>query len=82
MAVSSDSKTPDLLIVLRLNRKTGFEEIYNGEFPLELWCSKKASKRRIVSLRLSELAAINPKQLKEKHPLEQLNRLFGAAVKE
>lgn len=76
VAVSSDSKTPDLLIVLSLHRKRGFEEIYNGMFPVELWSSKKASKRRTVSLRLKELTKLNPKLLKQKHPLQELNGLF------
>jgi hypothetical protein len=79
VAVSSDAKTPELLIVLKLDPNTGFEEIYNGEFPLALWRSKKASKRRVVNLRVNELRNINPKHLKEKHPLEELNRLFTAS---
>ena len=77
VAVSSDSDTPDLLIVLKLRPKTGFEEFYNGEFPLDLWADKKASKRRVKSLQLAELRKLNPKLLKEKHPLEKLNSLFG-----
>lgn len=81
VAVSSDPKTPDLLVVLKLHRETGFEEIYNGEFPLELWHSKKAGKRGTKNLRLNELGAINPKRLEEKHALKQLNGLFGAAIK-
>ena len=54
-------------------------QLYNGEFPVALWRSKKASKRRVVSLRVNELRNINPKYLKEKHPLEELNRLFAAS---
>jgi hypothetical protein len=79
VAVSSDSKTPDLLLVLKLRPEAGFEEIYNGQFPLDLWRRKKASKRRTVNLRLNELRKISPKLLKEKHPLEQLNRQFETA---
>ena len=69
VAISSDAKAPDLLIVLKFHQQTGFEEIYNGQFPLGLWRKKKASKRRIRVLRLNELREINPKLLKEKHPL-------------
>ena len=76
VAVSSDPKTPELLIVLKLCPETGFEEIYNGPFPLALWKSKKPSKRHIVSLRLNELRKINKKLIPEKHPLAQLNSLF------
>jgi len=78
VAVSSSPNTPDLLIVLKLHPNTGFEEVYNGQFPLDLWRSKKASKRQVVSLRLSELRKLNPKLLREKHPLEKLNSLFLA----
>ena len=77
VAVSSDAKTPVLLIVLKLRPETGFEAIYNGPFPLALWQGKKPSKRHIVSLRLSDLRKINPKLLPEKQPLAQLNSLFG-----
>lgn len=77
VSVSSDSNTPDLLLVLKLDPKTGFKEIYNGKFPLELWRSKKASKRRVVSLGLRELAARNPRLLEQKHPLTQINSHFG-----
>jgi hypothetical protein len=79
VAVSSDAKTPELLVVLKLDPNTGFEEVYNGEFPLALWRSKKASKRQVVSLRVNELRSINPKLLRERHPLEELNRLFAAS---
>ena len=76
VAVSSDSKTPDLLIVLKPRPERGFEEIYNGQFPVELWRTKKASKRRVVTFRVSELRRMNPKLLIERQPLEELNGLF------
>jgi hypothetical protein len=62
VSVSSDCKPPDFLIVLKLNTKTGFTEIYNGEFPVELWKRKSASKRKVVSLRLNELTKLKPAQ--------------------
>ena len=62
---------------IKLDPNSGFEEIYNGQFPLVLWRSKKPSKRRVVSLRIKELRVRNPKLLKPKHSLEELNRLFG-----
>jgi hypothetical protein len=80
--VSSDPATPDLLVVLRLDPTSGFEEIYNGDFPYGLWASKKASKRRVVSLRLTDLRARNPHLLVQEHPLEELNQLFTADATE
>lgn len=80
VAVSSGIKTPDLLIVLKLCSKSGFEEIYNGQFPLDLWRGKTISKRRTITFRLNELRKINPKLLIQNHPLEQLNRLFGTVI--
>jgi len=50
VSVSSDANTPEILIVLKLDSITGFEEIYNGEFPLDHWKSRKPSKRLVVNL--------------------------------
>lgn len=77
VAVSSDAQPPDLLIVLKLEPARGFTEIYNGEFPLDLWSRKRANKRKTKSLSLNELKRLNPRMLKQEHPLEELNRLFG-----
>ena len=84
MAVSSDFKTPpDFLFVLKLFSQEGFEEIYNGPFPREQWDKKNANKRRLVTFRLNELRKLgktpDTKRLGEKHPLEELNRLFRTA---
>ncbi|HJX84141.1 MAG TPA: hypothetical protein VJ723_07350 [Candidatus Angelobacter sp.] len=77
VSLSSDGIPPEFLIVLKLNTTTGFSEIYNGEFPIELWKRKSASKRKVVSLRLTELKKLKPRQaLKAKYSLEELNRLF------
>ena len=84
VAVSSDFKTPpDFLLVLKLFPQEGFEEIYNGPFPREQWDKKNANKRRLVTFRLNELRKLgktpDTKRLGEKHPLEELNRLFRTA---
>jgi hypothetical protein len=79
VAVSSDAQPPDILIVLKLDSKTGFSEIYNGKFPLDLWRSKNATKRRIKSLGLAELKGLNPRLLGQVHSLDELNKLFGPA---
>jgi hypothetical protein len=77
VSVSSDGNPPEFLIVLKLNPEVGFIEIYNGEFPVELWSRKSASKRKVVNLRLNELKKLKPAHvLKAKHSLEELNRLF------
>jgi tryptophanyl-tRNA synthetase len=76
--ISSASEAPDLLIVLKFDLEVGFEEIYNGPFPSDLVHGRKPSKRGTVSLRLNQLRRMNPKLLKEKYPLNQLNSRFGA----
>ena len=78
VSVSSDSQPPEILIVLKLHQAAQFEEIYNGGFPLDLWRSKKPSKRLVVSLRLTELRTINPHLLEQTHSLQQFNELFVA----
>ena len=77
VAVASDGQPPDLLVVLKLDPAAGFTEVYNGEFPLDLWQSKKATKRRVRSLPLNQLKRINPKLLVQVHPLDELNKLFA-----
>jgi hypothetical protein len=79
VSISSAPKTPEILIVLKLDSVKGFAEIYNGTFPHDLWQSKTPSKRHVVCLRLSALRKINPKLLSQKYPLDQLNRFFSAA---
>jgi hypothetical protein len=84
VSVSSDCDPPPVfLIVLKLDTNIGFTEIYNGEFPVELWRQKRASKRKVVSLRLNELPnelkKLKPaQQLEQKHSLKELNRIFSA----
>ncbi len=78
VAVASDGNPPALLIVLRLDPKTGFTEIYNGEFPVELRKAKPKNKRNVVTLRLSELRRLAPTQvIPLVHSLDEINRLFS-----
>jgi hypothetical protein len=79
VVVSSDAKTPDILIVLKLNSETGFSftEVYNGKFPVDLWRTKKTNKRGLKSLRINELKKCNPKLLQQEHTLAELNKLFA-----
>jgi hypothetical protein len=78
VSVSSEGMPPNILIVLKLDPKNGFSEIYNGEFPREMWSMKKSSKRKVKSLTFSDLKN-NPKLLHQVHPLSELNVLFQAA---
>lgn len=79
VAVSSDAKTPQVLIVLKLDSTAGFEEIYNGDFPLDLWRTASATKRKVKSLSLRSLKLLNPGLLTQVHPLAELNKLFASA---
>jgi uncharacterized protein DUF6998 len=42
VSISSAPKTPEILIVLKLDSDRGFEEIYNGAFPLDPLAKKDA----------------------------------------
>jgi hypothetical protein len=46
---------PDLLLALKIDRATGFDEIYNGPYPSALLLHKKASGRRVKTLSVREL---------------------------
>jgi hypothetical protein len=46
---------PDLLIVLKIDRRTGFKEIYNSQYPVALLASKKPTKRQVKTLSLNQL---------------------------
>jgi hypothetical protein len=79
IAIASELETPPAyLLVFRLNPAKGFEEVYNGSFPLELCSRMKASRRQIIHLRLKKLREINPDPpgLTLVHPLTEFNRLF------
>jgi hypothetical protein len=46
---------PDLLIVLKIDRKSGFNEIYNGQYPVTLLAEKKPTKRQVKNLSVRQL---------------------------
>ncbi|MGA2046339.1 MAG: hypothetical protein ABSG96_01535 [Terracidiphilus sp.] len=48
---------PNLLIVLRIDRKLGFDEVYNGPYPIALLASKKVTKRQVRTLSVQQLRA-------------------------
>ncbi len=81
VSISSDlDSSPDILLVLQFHKNTSFREIFNARFPLSLCKGLKASKRKVVQVRLARLAQISPKEkalsLHAGRSLEDLNRLF------
>jgi hypothetical protein len=76
VSVSSEGQPPDILVVLKL-ATNGFTEVHNAPFPIDLWCRKNASKRKLKSLRINELRALNQNLLPQLHPLEELNKFFA-----
>jgi hypothetical protein len=75
VSISSEATPPDILIVLKLDSRKGFTEIYNGPFPHEIWTNKNANKRKVKSLTFKNLSN-NPSLLTQVHSLEELNILF------
>lgn len=65
----------ELLICLKLS-KHGFEEIYNGQFPIELLADKLDQKNGQVPLSVVRLKAINPKLLPQVNSFADINRWF------
>jgi uncharacterized protein DUF6998 len=83
VSVSSDfTNPPDVLLVFKLDRNTGFTEIYNGPFPRDLCSRLIPSKRHVVQLSIRTLQQkCPPPECKPLKPvngrsLHDLNRLF------
>ena len=55
VSISDSNFTPDILIVLKIKKGVGFEEIYNGRFPTDLLKGVRSSKRRVKMLSLTTL---------------------------
>lgn len=72
ISVSSDfASPPDVLLVFRLDRNTGFTEVYNGPFPLDVCSQLTPSKRHVVQLTIRALEQKCPPQ--ECKPLKPVN---------
>ena len=79
LAVHDDD--PDILLVLRINRTLGFEEIYNGMFPCELLKAKKETKRKVKTLSLRELKrAHGDRSLHDEGRISELNAHFKRVI--
>jgi hypothetical protein len=69
-------------LVFRLDRNTGFTEVYNGPFPLDLCSQLIPSKRHVVQLTIRKLEQrCPPQEYKPLKPVDgrsvhDLNRLF------
>jgi hypothetical protein len=70
---------PDLLVVLRIDRRTGFEEVYNGPFPKVLFTSKAVSKRKVRAVSVQQLRgeqSRTPRSLDDAGRIAEMNREF------
>jgi hypothetical protein len=67
-----------ILLALKFDPDTGFQEIYNGEFPLVLLKGRKDSSNGQLSVSISKLAPVNCHLLPQVKSLEALNLLFAA----
>jgi hypothetical protein len=79
VSLSDSEKTSDVLIVLRLQRGTGFEEIFNGCYPATTLNAVKSTKRRVktVSLRrLREVQKTTIRCLEDRGRIQDLNSRF------
>ena len=65
----------EILIGLKLN-ETGFTEIYNGPFPVDLLEGRPDTSNGQVSIPISKLSNRNPKLLKHVNSFESINRWF------
>ena len=69
------TKPPDLLIGLKLTN-SGFKEIYNGPFPVDLLKDRPESTNGQLSISVSKLSPRNPKSLPQPNSLEEFNEPF------
>ncbi len=73
---------PQVLIALKLNEH-GFEEIYNGHFPLELLESKGSQRNGQVRLSISTLRSVGPQSpLAHARSFSEINRWFTPELAE
>ena len=69
--IAKTEKIPDYLIVLRIDRRNGFDEVFNGEYPIHFLESKTVSKRLEWSVSLSSL-----RSLPKRNPLPSGDRML------
>jgi len=69
-------EAPELLIALKLT-KNGFEEIYNGPFPVNLLNGRKDSTNGQLKITVSKLRQMNPSLLPLQATFDSINRWFA-----
>jgi hypothetical protein len=72
VSLSDSEKTSDILIVLKLGRRTGFEEAFNGCYPTKVLEAIKSSKRKVKSVSLRKLIEA---QMKTTRCLDDMGRI-------
>jgi hypothetical protein len=75
------SEPADCLIALKLTA-TGFEEIYNGPFPVELLRGRRDSSNGQLSVAVSKLRELNPSLLPCENSFMSINRWFATELLE
>jgi hypothetical protein len=55
VSIAVNENVPDLLIVLRIDRRSGFHEVYNGLYPVSFLAGKSISKRQVKTVSLRQL---------------------------
>ena len=77
VSLSVHESDPDILIVLHIHRRSGFKEIFNGNFPCELLSAKNPSKRWVKTVSLNQLKdAQGDRSLNDEGRILRLNALF------
>lgn len=71
----------DLLIGLKLTA-SGFEEIYNGPFPIQFLESRPDARNGQMAIPLSRLRAANPGTLAHVHTFASVNRWFTPQIQD
>jgi hypothetical protein len=67
------------LILLTFDRESGFDEVYNGQYPLSLLVGKKVTKRQVKILSVQQLRREQRKVqrcLDDEGRIDELNRYF------
>ena len=80
VSLSDSEKNSDILIVLRFKRGIGFQEIYNGAYPVGPLKLINASKRKLKAISLSQLRNEQMKTdrcLDDRGRIRELNARFA-----
>ncbi len=73
--MNGDHETPEILVALKLTYG-GFEEIYNGIYPQQLFDGRPNATNGQLKLPVSKLRDLNPMLLPHKGSFEVINRWF------